>query len=68
MRLRMTLMTIALGAIPVLAVAQSSTNYRISDQVFNNGGGPNGAAVPTSPGFKITLDSIGDGVRSTQCE
>ena len=51
---------------PALAAAQSSTSYRITDQVFNNGGGPLGAVFPSSPGFIISLDAIGDMVGGTQ--
>jgi len=66
MRLRLAMMSCALALTTALAAAQSSTNYRISDHAFNNGGGPRGAMVPSSPGFQISLDSIGDGVRPTQ--
>lgn len=58
-----TLAVVALALVPGLAAAQSSTNYRISDHAFNNGGGPDG---PASPNYQMKLHAIGDGVAATQ--
>jgi len=46
--------------VAALAPAQSSDNYKIEQGTFNNGGNP----VPelTSSSYRMTLDSIGDGI------
>jgi len=49
-----------LAVITVPAIAQSSANYKTSDHVFNNGGGPSAFPPPSSVGFQISLHSIGD--------
>ena len=46
-----------------LAFAQESPNYKIEQSTFNNGGNP--SPELTSPSYKMTLDSIGDGVAAT---
>lgn len=47
------------------SAAQQSASYKLSDSVFNAGGHPAGGAVMTSASFKISLDSIGDGIVGT---
>jgi hypothetical protein len=42
------------------AWAQQSASYRLSDQVFNAGGHPADAAVPSSASYRITVDAIGE--------
>ena len=66
MRLRLTVMSCALALIPSPAAAQESASYKISDHVFNNGSGLNGSVVPSSTGFRISLDSVGDMVGMSQ--
>jgi len=50
----------AVAWIAAPAAAQSSADYRIEQQVFNNGSGMNGASPPASIGFRIAQDAIGD--------
>jgi hypothetical protein len=45
-----------------VVLAQSSTNYRLEEKVFNAGGHPAAGEVVTSGSFRITIDSIGDGI------
>src|SRR4030095_8818817 len=66
MTLRLSAMVCVLAVLPMPTAAQSSTGFRIADQVFNNGGGPGENAPPSSVGFRISLDSIGKTVRATQ--
>lgn len=44
------------------ALAQSSTSYKISDHVFNQGGHPDDGTVLASASYRVTLDSIGEGI------
>jgi hypothetical protein len=55
----------ALVALVVLATtrginAQSSASYRLEEHVLNAGGRPAGTIVASSPGFRLTLESIGE--------
>jgi hypothetical protein len=52
----------ALLSIPSAALAQSSATYRLTEQVFNAGGRPADAVVASSASFKLSLDSIGEGI------
>ena len=52
----------AVLSLPSAALAQSSATYRLSEQVFNAGGRPANAVVASSGGYRLTLDSIGEGV------
>jgi len=61
-----------LKAIPVLAVlvvtplaAQQSASYELTDHTFNAGGHPEGGTVLTSASYRISLDSIGEGMVGT---
>jgi hypothetical protein len=45
-----------------LTPAQVSTSYKIEEHTFNAGGRPEGGAIASSAGFRISLDAIGDGV------
>lgn len=52
---------IMLLVVPVQpAPAQQSTDYRLSEHLFNAGGHPDRGVILTSAGFRVTLDSIGD--------
>lgn len=42
--------------------AQSSANYKLEQHALNGGGRPNGGTLATSASFRVTLDSIGDGI------
>lgn len=53
----------ALAALP--ALAQQSASFRISDHAVNAGGHPQQATVVSSASFRVTLDSLGDGVLGT---
>jgi hypothetical protein len=50
-------------ALPVLA--QESPSFKLAEHVFNAGGHPEAGMVMTSASFKVSLDSIGDGVAGT---
>jgi hypothetical protein len=43
-------------------LAQVSTSFALDESHFNAGGHPDGGATPFSTSYRITLDSIGDGV------
>jgi hypothetical protein len=60
MRFQAIPVLVALLALPV--AAQQSASYKLSEHVFNAGGDPAGFSVPASPSYKISLDSIGEGV------
>jgi len=64
MRIVRGLLVLAAMGIAVLspAVAQSSASYRLTEQALNAGGHPANGVIATSPGYRITLDAIGDGV------
>jgi hypothetical protein len=49
-------------SIPASLLAQSSATYRLSEPIFNAGGRPAHAVVASSAGYRISLDSIGEGV------
>jgi len=56
-----------LGASIILASALSalagqSTSYKLDEYVFNSGGNPIGGAIPSSSGFRVSLDAIGEGI------
>lgn len=41
-------------------LAQSSTNFKLTESVFNNGGDPTQSSVLSSASHRITFDAIGD--------
>lgn len=41
-------------------LAQSSASYRLEEHVFNAGGRPAETVVASSPGFRLSLESIGE--------
>lgn len=47
------------------ASAQTSASYRLTEHVVNAGGVPAKGAVHTSASFRVTLDSVGDGLFGT---
>lgn len=53
----------AILALPV--AAQQSASYKSGEHVFNAGGNPAGFTVPASASFRISLDSVGEGVVRT---
>jgi hypothetical protein len=63
MRFQAIPVLVALLALPV--AAQQSASYKLGEHVFNAGGDPAGFVVPASASYKITLDSIGEGVVRT---
>jgi hypothetical protein len=62
MRLARAVLTLV-WALP--ALAQQSASYTLEEHVLNAGGRPLQGAILTSPHFKVTLDSIGEGVGGT---
>jgi hypothetical protein len=44
------------------ALAQSSASFRLEEHTFNAGGHPEAGGIPSSPSFRITLHSIGEGI------
>ncbi len=48
-----------------VALAQTSTNFKLEEYSFNAGGTPSQGVNLTSTSFSITLASIGDGVVAT---
>jgi hypothetical protein len=44
------------------ALAQTSASYNLSEHVFNAGGHPEQGTVMASASYRVTLDSIGDGI------
>jgi hypothetical protein len=47
------------------AHAQQSASYRLTENVFNQGGHPANGVVLSSTSWRVTLDAVGDGVAST---
>ena len=47
------------------ALAQESPSFKLAEHAFNAGGHPESGTVMTSASFKVSLDSIGDGVVRT---
>jgi hypothetical protein len=62
-RVRVAAAVVALAALPVLA--QQSATYRISDHAVNAAGHPQQGTVVSSASFRVTLDSLGDGILGT---
>jgi hypothetical protein len=44
------------------ALAQTSTSYNLSEHTFNAGGHPHQGTVMTSASYRMSLDSIGEGI------
>ncbi len=59
-RLAVVMAALVLAIAP--SAAQQSANYKLSEHVFNGGGNPDGGIILASPSFKVTIDSVGDGV------
>ena len=66
-RARRVITTRALWALTAVAVvcspppsAQQSTSYRITEWSLNSAGRPLGGVIASSPGYRITLDAVGD--------
>jgi len=51
-----------LAAAVVPAAAQQSASFNLEEGVLNAGGHPAGGVSPTSAGFRISLDALGDSV------
>ncbi len=47
------------------ALAQESASYKVTDYTFNVGVDPDQGIAPASASFKISLDSLGDGIVAT---
>jgi hypothetical protein len=56
----LALAALLLPALP--AAGQASASYRLEEHVFNAGGHPKGGATLSSASFRVTLDSIGEGI------
>lgn len=63
MRRRSAIVCLLLAALP--AAAQQSPSFKLTDAVFNAGGHPSNGTVLTSANFKLSLDSIGEGIAGT---
>jgi len=57
--MKQSVMIVALVLLCGTAMAQQSASFRMSEHTFNAGGHPTGGTVPTSAGFRISLDAIG---------
>lgn len=66
--MKKTMRAIALASALVLSAGavrgQSSPSYRLTDHVFNQGGHPAGGVHLASAGFRMSLDSVGEGIAS----
>ena len=58
--LLMAIFILPAAALPLMA--QQSAGYKLEEHVMNAGGHPENGVMMFSPGFKVSLDSIGDGV------
>ena len=52
-------------AIGGVAIAQTSTSYKLTEFTFNNGGDPGNGSSAASASHRIRLDAIGDAVAAT---
>lgn len=52
----------ALLLVSQAAFAQSSVSFRMSNPVFTQGGHPQGGAVLGSASYRVTIDSVGEGL------
>jgi hypothetical protein len=57
--LKRAIWTIAILLTPAVG-AQTSTSFKLEEQLFNAGGNPADGVVLTSTSFRITLDAIGE--------
>lgn len=61
--MKMKAMTILLALLVAgPALAQSSASYKLSERTFNAGGHPDQGTVMTSTSYRVSLDSIGEGI------
>jgi hypothetical protein len=60
--MRGTAPVLALLLLGLPALAQQSASFNLEEHTINAGGHPDDATVMASASFRITLDSIGDGV------
>lgn len=44
------------------AFSQESTNFKLKEYAFNNGGDPQNGLMLQSTNFKVSLDSVGDSI------
>ncbi len=58
--MRTVAIILVLAATP--ALAQTSTNYKLRESVFNAGGDPLQGSVLASASYHVKLDSIGEGI------
>jgi len=61
----MRTITVAIFLLLLMALplpAQQSTSYKLKEHVLNAGGHPENGVIMSSPGFKVSLDSIGKSV------
>jgi hypothetical protein len=50
---------------PHLLQAQESTNFKLKEHIFNEGGNPENGIILSSANFKVTLDAIGEALVGT---
>jgi len=65
MNTRIVLLAVVLGSVPPAmssAFAQTSDSFKVQEHVLNAGGNPDGGQVLASSSFRVSLDSIGEGV------
>jgi hypothetical protein len=55
-----------LGPLAGNTLAQTSATYTQKERALNQAGHPTGGIVLVSPGFRITLDAVGDGLGSAE--
>ena len=61
--MRITAAIVLLAAlVPGAAVAQQSASYRMDEHVLNQGGRPADGTTASSASFRISLDSLGEGL------
>lgn len=49
-----------------LALAQTSSSFKLENSVLNAGGHPEAGTVLAGPSFRITLDALGDGLIASE--
>ena len=59
MKMRIAILFLGLGG---AVFAQTSTSYKLTEQIMNEGGHPQAGVVLGSTSYRVTLDAIGDGL------
>lgn len=58
--MRRTLVLLAILGFGAPPWAQQSASFRLEEHAFNAAGHPDGSSSPTSSGFHVSLDAVGD--------